>query len=398
MKTTSLRLPLLVIFLAATLFACVMAPPETIFYNNATSSNLPVRDLLNNSMDVEPFDVDQDGDLDLVIASEFRPNLLLINDGKGVFSNGTSGRLPARNHDSEDIALGDFDRDGDTDLVFVSEDNKVHEYYLNDGKGVFQDVSNRLPIQCESNAVVAADFDADGDIDLVLGNAGQDIFMANDGKGYFSNDTPNRLPTDTDVTQDVEAADIDKDGDLDLVFGNEDDNKLYLNDGKGRFSAATTGRLPIMPGTEETRKVDLADVDSDGDLDIHFSNVNFRQTKKWANRLLINDGKGVFTDETDQRYKGDNARHTADAQFADLDGDKDPDLVLANLFGSAAQVFINTGKGIFEEQTTNWLPTNAGREAISVEIADLNRDGLPDLYFGVFRDSDLLFLAERRTR
>lgn len=386
----------LTLFTSSLFLSCIMTPPGNIGFQDVTTQNLPVLELTNNSMDVEPLDIDRDGDLDLIIASEFRPNLILLNDGKGVFTNGTKGRLPAKNHDSEDMALGDFDQDGDVDIVFVSEDDKVHEYYLNKGDGSFEDVSNRFPVQCVSNAVVAADFDKDGDLDLVMGNDGQDYFLVNDGKGNFSNDSEARMPKDTDVTQDVEAADVDRDGDLDLVFGNEDDNKLYLNDGKGKFINATEGRLPIRPGTEETRKVDIADIDRDGDLDIHFSNVNFRQTKNWANRLLINDGKGHFTDETAQRYKGDNARHTADAQFIDLDGDKDLDLVLANVFGSAAQVFENNGKGIFEEKTTSYLPVNAGREAISVEIFDANKDGLPDIYFGVFRDADGLLLGIRK--
>lgn len=336
-------------------------------------------------------DVDGDGDPDLVIASEFRPNLILLNDGKGKFTNGTAGRLPAKNHDSEDIAPGDFDGDGDTDLIFVSEDDKVHEYYLNDGKGVFQDVSDRFPVQCITNAVVAADFDRDGDLDLILGNEGQDYFLANDGKGNFRNDL-NRLPPDGDATQDIEAADLDSDGDLDLIFGNEDDNKLYLNDGKGVFVNATEGRLPLQKGLEETRKVDLADLDGDGDLDVHFSNVNFRGTKRLANRLLVNDGRGFFRDETAQRYQAANDRHTADAHFADLDGDKDPDLVLANIFGAAPQVLINDGKGVFTEKTTDFLPTQAGSEAISVEVIDLNKDGMPDIYFGVFRSADVLLL------
>ncbi|GAB3560002.1 FG-GAP repeat domain-containing protein [Spirosoma fluminis] len=380
---------------AAFSVALTSSAPKPVQFADVTQTNLPLLDLISNSMDVEPLDIDNDGDLDLIIASEFRPNVILINDGKGVFTNGTAGRLTAKNHDHEDIALGDFDRDGDTDIIFVSEDDKVHEYHLNDGKGVFKDVSDQFPVQCISNAVVAGDFDKDGDLDLIMGNDGQDYFLANDGKGKFTNETAARLPEDKDVTQDVEAADIDKDGDLDLIFGNEDDNKLYLNNGKGIFTNATAGRLPIQAGAEETRKVDLADVDNDGDLDIHFSNVNFRKTKNPANRLLINNGKGVFIDETARRYQAVNNLNTADAQFVDLDNDKDLDLILANVFGAGPQALLNDGKGVFTEQTKQLLPEGAGKEAIAVEVADLNKDGLPDIYFGVFRDADALLLSKK---
>lgn len=375
------------------LFPSVLVEAPVNNFTDVSSTNLPVMDLLNNSMDVVSADMDGDGDEDLVIASEFRQNLILLNDGKGKFTNGTEGRLPKKRHDSEDIAVADFDNDGDKDIIFVSEDDHIHEYYLNDGKGSFTDVSDRINFPSTANSVLESDFDKDGDIDIILGNEGQDIFLANDGKGFFKDETAARLPTDNNTTQDIEAADVDKDGDLDLVIGNEDGNKLYLNNGKGVFTDATAGHLPVTEGTEETRKVDIADIDGDGDLDIFFSNVNFRQTKDPANRILINDGKGNFTDQTKERYSGNNSQHTADASFIDLNGDKSPDLVVANIFGGYQQVFINDGKGFFKEATSQFYKGNVSSEVIAVEAGDWNKDGKTDLYFGVFRDADVLLFG-----
>ncbi|MEZ4688796.1 MAG: hypothetical protein R3A12_00895 [Ignavibacteria bacterium] len=45
----------------------------------------------------------------------------MLNQGNGVFINGTQGRLPQFNYDSEDIGIADFDQDGDPDLIFASE-------------------------------------------------------------------------------------------------------------------------------------------------------------------------------------------------------------------------------------------------------------------------------------
>lgn len=340
-------------------------------------------------MDIASGDLDKDGDNDLVIASEFRQNLILLNDGTGKFTN-AMGRLPAKRHDSEDIVLADMDKGGDLDIIFVSEDDHIHEYYLNDGKANFTDVSDRFNFQSTANAVIEGDFDKDGDIDLVIGNDGQDIYLSNDGKGSFTNETEQRLPKETHTTQDIEAADMDKDGDLDLVLGNEDGNQLYLNDGKGHFTDATEKRLPLA--NEETRKVDIADIDNDGDLDIYFSNVNFRQTKDPSDRILVNDGKGFFTDQTKERFTGNNTMHTADACFVDLNGDRSLDLVLANIFGGYQQVFINDGKGRFTENK-ELLEGNITSEAIAVEAGDWNKDGIVDLYFGVFRNTDVLFFG-----
>jgi hypothetical protein len=296
-------------------------------------------------MDIEQGDLDGDGDIDLVIAMEFRPNVLLFNDGHGHFTDASASRLPEKKHDSEDIALADFDRDGDLDIIFVSEDDMINEYYLNNGKGYFTDVSDRLPVEATSNAVVAADLDGDGDLDLVLGN--------------------------------------------------EDGNKLYLNIGKGVFTDDAAERLPVTGASEETRKVDLADIDGDGDLDLFFSNVRFRPGKNPANRLLVNNGKGFFTDESAVRLKGDNSLHSADAQFADLNGDKSLDLIVVNVFGGYPQAFINDGKGSFIEQTTSYFPSRLSGEVISLELMDANRDGVSDLYFGVFRGADFLLYGER---
>jgi hypothetical protein len=381
------------IVIACTLFILGAKQTADLKFVNVSTANLPIMDLYNNSMDVEAADLDKDGDLDLIIASEFRPNLLLFNDGHGKFTNGTEGRLPKKNHDSEDIAAGDFDGDGDTDIVFVSEDDSVNEYYLNDGKGFFQDVSAEFPVQGVSNAVVAGDFDGDGDLDLVIGNAGQDFYLTNDGKGKFKDETTARMPADRTSTQDVEAADIDKDGDLDLVFGNEDGNKVYINDGKGHFKDETAARLLHLASNEETRKVDIADIDNDGDLDVFFSNVNFNGTKNPANRILVNDGHGFFTDETAKRYRGDNNLNSADGCFVDLDKDHDLDLVVANIFGGYPQVFLNDGKGIFEERTGLYLEKNITSEAIAVEVRDFNNDGFADIYFGVFKDADVLLFG-----
>ena len=386
-KTKKSTLIPLLVFLSICGFKLLPAPFQTV-----SQTNLPLTGLATNSMDVESGDIDGDGDQDLVVAMEFRPNVLLLNDGAGVFVNASSGRLPRKNHDSEDIALADFDRDGDLDIIFVSEDDHINEYYLNDGKGFFSDVSETFPIRATSNAVVAADFDGDGDLDLVVGNAGQDNLLLNDGKGAFKEETSGRMPTDTSVTQDVEGVDIDGDKDLDLIFGNEDGNRVYINNGKGYFKDATASCFPSPSQSGETRKVDVGDVDGDGDQDLFFSNVAFIAGKNPANRLFINNGRGTFKDDTEKRFIARNDLNSADACFFDLDGDRDLDLIIANIFGGYQQLLINNGSGVFTEDRTGLLPASIPGEAISVEVFDANRDGKGDLYFGMFRLSDeLLF-------
>ncbi|MFK7926121.1 MAG: FG-GAP repeat domain-containing protein [Bacteroidia bacterium] len=363
---------------------------------DATRERLPAIDLLGNSMDVEPGDLDDDGDLDLVIASEFQPNILLFNDGKGHFTNASAERLPQVAHDSEDIALADFDADGDLDIVFVSEDDQINEFYLNDGKGFFTDVSERLGVTGTTNAIIAADFDQDGDLDLAFGNAGQNYLLLNDGKGNFQDQTKKLLPAVLDQTQDLEAGDVDGDGDLDIIAGNEDQNRLYLNDGTGKFTDATEGRLTFWADErEETREADFGDIDGDGDLDLVFANVVFQVGTLAQNRLLLNDGKGYFTDVSEQALVQEEPFLSVDADFWDADEDGDLDLFICNSFGGPFQLFANDGTGQFVDISQESLPDLVG-SGIDAEYFDADGDGRGDLYLGNFRMVDFLWLGRKK--
>jgi hypothetical protein len=345
-----------------------------------------------SSMDTQAFDADGDGDLDLLIAKEIQPNVLLLNDGAGRMTVAPAGRLPGGAYDSEDVAVADFDRDGDLDAAIAGEDDRMSELYLNDGRGFFTAASDRLPTRGVSNSVIAADVDGDGDADLLFGNDGQDFLFINAG-GRFRDQTHVRLPADEARTQDLEAGDVDGDGDLDLVVGNAvDGNRLLLNDGRGFFTEAAVGRLPLRAGLEETREADLADVDGDGDLDLYFANVAFGPGIDPQDRLLINDGRGYFTDQTAARI-GRDAAYTVDAEFTDVDGDGDLDLVTAVLNESRAwYVALNDGTGVFKDASGSVFPSGLTGQGIDVEVADFNGDGRLDLYFSSYVGPDRMVL------
>ena len=299
-------------------------------------------------------DFDGDGDPDLVTCDGTHPSKLLLNDGKGYFTDATAGRLSTQgNWKTSALAAGDVDGDGDLDLVFGNGGIGpwvVNRLFLNDGKAHFREASQgALPSSAyPTTSLVLADFDGDGDLDLVAGNySSQDRLFINDGKGRFTDKTTQALPRVMDRTTDLAAGDVDGDGDLDLVTAVEaEQNRLYINDGKGRFADRTPPSLP--KDRDSTYSVALGDVDGDGDLDIVFGNNpgQFGQ----PNRLLLNDGKGGFLDASSWNPAVE--RNSSALALGDLDVDGDLDLLLgeASLFHQtslASRVSWNVTRHLF---------------------------------------------------
>jgi hypothetical protein len=355
--------------------------------------------LAEYSMDAAPVDVDGDGDLDVVVALEFHPNRLYLNDGKGVLTE-ESWRLPQFVHDSEDIAVADFDRDGDRDVVVVSEDDETNEHYVNDGKGVFLGAGHLLPVRGISNIVEVLDVDLDGAPDLVIGNQGQNFILINDGTGRFRDETATRLPVQGETTQDVAIGDVDGDDDPDLVFANEAGlDRLVLNDGHGHFAPAPEDHLPPPPTATDSRDVELADVDGDGDLDLFFGVVGWsREGLTARNRLLINDGTGVFMDETDTRLDGPDD-DTLDGVLLDLDGDGDLDLVTSHTVGDDPAALIaweNDGTGRFTPAPGTYFGDERAGDILAIVPADFDGDGATDLFIANRGAADQLLLRRDR--
>ncbi len=180
---------------------------------------------------------------------------------------------------------------------------------------------------------------------------------------------PDALPTPR-IEFDVGAGDVDGDGDVDLVTAAHwDGARLYLNDGRGRFVDATQQRVPF-PGSSlllNAFRVDLADIDGDGDL-----NLLLGQRDTLArNRVYRNDGQGFFTDITAFAVIANN-HWTCGQTLADFDADGDVDWLVFQSPG-AALLYVNDGTGVFTDATATSLP--AGFASVRGFAADIDRDG-----------------------
>ena len=311
-------------------------------------------------------------------------------------------RIPQVDHDSEDIGIADFDGDGDLDIIVVSEDDKTNELYMNNGDGTFSDGGDRIPVTGTSNSVVVFDITGDGAPDIFIGNNGQNNILINDGTGHFTDETLERFGAFLDVTQDLTLADVDNDGDQDLLVGNEDANRVLINTGNGYFEDQSSDRLPYRSEPEETREVDVADIDGDGDLDILYGNVQaFVDNALRQNRLLLNDGKGFFTDVTATHLPKDDNRCFGVA-FLDIDRDGDPDIMTGNTNGAQFggntpfSVYLNDGKGKFTEGTDKIIPKGITGRGFDIDFVDLNCDGINDLFLSNRGSQDFLLLGIKK--
>lgn len=229
---------------------------------------------------VASLDVDQDGDQDLVIGRKDGTQVLLyLNNGNGTFVDGTATRLPGCTDRVQSILQLDVDQDGDLDFVTVSGGYyggpQPVRLFLNDGMGhfTFGVMSGIL----DGTQARVADLNGDGLPDLVVAAFQKPTAIyINGGQGGLR-DESFRFPAPHVIfANSVAVGDVDGDGDVDLVFavtyfsGTNSIPRLYLNDSHGNFTEWTSAIQPnaLSAGRVYYDVVEVADFDSDGDLDM----------------------------------------------------------------------------------------------------------------------------------
>jgi hypothetical protein len=259
------------------------APSAVMFWDPAVGQFAPGQEDLGNctSQAVAVADFDADGWLDLVFASQKR------DEGCEIFlsASGTFSSTPTQTIDfdfvTSGIAVGDFDRDGDVDIVTANTQRNdmgmlvnfaVNNLWSNDGAGTFSLVGAVGPQALESIGVATADVDRDGDLDLVFANrrvqsaqSGQNQVYRNDGSGVFS--LFQTFGSADERSQELTLGDFDGDGWVDVVIANLlvnlDKTEIRLNDRTGRFVSTVGNPVP-----SDARGASAADIDGDGDLDV----------------------------------------------------------------------------------------------------------------------------------
>ncbi|MFL9582827.1 FG-GAP repeat domain-containing protein [Stenotrophomonas sp. AB1(2024)] len=404
--TRSTPFLLLTALSAALPAACAgQSGPAAKVFTDVTATHVPADPELH-ALDAALLDADGDGDLDVAVAVENGANRLYLNDGTGKLSQKPDA-FGSITGDNEHVRVADFDGDGHMDVVFVAEDTEQHNLFLGDGKGGFTRVSERLPATSQANAVAVGDVNGDGLPDIVVGNTtegkdgvAQPFLWLNDRArpGWFVDATTTHLPSIDVQAQGIVLADLDGDGDLDMAIASQDPiNRLLLNDGRGRFTDATDRLGPQIP--TETREVHVLDANGDGRLDLVFFNLT-SNNRDWdkdpQTRLLINQGNARFKDETRARLPAHRFSSWG-GTVVDFNHDGHPDLVVSAIdvpgfVPLQVRAWQNDGKGVFTDVTAAVIPSTTVGRSWSMAHGDLDGDGRPDLFIGGWQSQARLLL------
>lgn len=193
-------------------------------------------------------DVDGDGWIDIVVANDGEPDLLWINQRNGTLvERGLAAGLAltgeGRAEASMGVDAGDFDNDGDEDIVVTELTGQGTNVFANDGRGQFRDVSAASGVGGQSLpytgwGVAWIDYDNDSWLDLLAVNG-------------------------TIIAQDGRAG---------RAFPYDQTKLLFRNLGAGRFAAVTAEAGPAFAVSDSGRGAAFGDIDNDGDMDVLVAN------------------------------------------------------------------------------------------------------------------------------
>lgn len=308
-------------------------------------------------------------------------------------------------------AFADLDNDGDPDLV-IGNDTGLLYYFENTGTAANPDFTERAGTQnpldgisvLSYSAPALADLDGDGDHDLIIGYDHGDIaYFENTGTvtaPHFTQRTDTANPFDgmtVSAWSTLALADLDGDGDLDLAVGTEDGGiPYYENTGTAadpEFEARAGASSPlngISAGIHNTPV--FVDVDGDHDFDLVVGN------REGDILYFENTGTMIepdFTQRTDldNPFSGYRVGYWIGLDFADLNGDGNPDLVVGNTDG-LIHYFENAGAQESPEfspqslaiPTTFTIYDNGGNDTLDLRTDTkdqrvyLRPEGISDVY------------------
>ncbi len=347
----------------------------------------PFADTVDPPRSADVADFDDDGDWDIVMATDVGIRKLTNDLDEGLASiSFLHGPMEAN-----EVFVADINGDGRSDFLAAGHWPSQSLWYRSEGQALISSIIQSDPWQeidpAHEMSVAAADIDGDGDMDVIatLYDAQQVAWFENLATAGFAQHV---VSDQAKTVEHIIAADFDGDGDIDLALGQRASEEIdaltwFENDGTGVFNMhSIDGSAAAAPSTDghlRTSALSSADMDGDGDLDVLASLQCYddpRVGSSWTQYAwYANDGHGTFTRHELPIVLEQQGTHAAAGEMipADLDGDGDMDL-LANpkSSGRPSYWYANDGTGVFRES----YPLAGIGRAIPL---DLDGDGDLDL-------------------
>ena len=306
--------------------------------------------------------------------------------------------LPAVTYDSGgydlSVAVADLNGDGKLDLV-VSDYNIGVDVLLGNGDGTFQPATTYNAAGYSAFSVAVGDVNGDGKPDIAVATfyANNVAVLLGNGNGTFQPAVtyPSGGSGGGTCPDSVAIADVNGDAKPDLVVTNwcgqsylSQQLDVLLGIGDGTFQPAVS----YSSGGEVPESVVVADVNGDGKPDLLVANwwQSFQHTQNGSVGVLLGNGDGTFQPPV---IYGSGGYGAASVAVADVNRDGKPDLVVANCEASPGGVCTSVGMGhglaavLLGNGDGSFQPAVthdlSGLGAGSVVVADINHDGKPDL-------------------
>lgn len=335
-------------------------------------------------------DLDNDGDLDLLIGRDLQTFVYYQNTGTPQAPQWTQNTSLFSNVESttywKNPDFCDLDGDGDLDLIYGQANGKLY-FYRNIGtptNPAFQyDPSYFQIIKIDGNASTCsfADFDNDGDFDLISGIwTGTFQYFKNVGNRLlpiFQKSTSSFTHINPGSYSSPVFVDLDKDGDYDIVSGALNGRIFCYINNNGNFVQNTTIFSNINVGGFSIPA--FVDIDNDGDEDLL---VGAEQS--YNVKFFRNSGNNLFV-EDNSILTGINFPNYSRPTFSDIDNDGDFDLIIGKMDGSIVY-YENKGN----PYTPSFVLNDTLFNGVKVKqnshpgFADLDGDGRKDLVLGEY--------------
>ncbi|KAH8062471.1 hypothetical protein JL722_3389 [Aureococcus anophagefferens] len=327
-------------------------------------------------------DVDGDGDVDAVAVSFYSDVVAWYeNDGSQSFAD----HVVTAAFDGASMAVAaDVDNDGDLDLLATEQYEDDVAWFENDGAQSFAEHSVAKGALDGALRVVASDVDGDGDVDAVAVAINADPDAVADAPATTlcaSVAFSERDVLSADGPRYVYVHDVDGDADMDVLScdADADDVSWWENDGKNSlsFSQRFVGAGDLPTGATYARSVHVADVDSDGALDVVSASTGDDALSWYASAAL-----------EDENYISNGGCDGATyVRAVDVDGDGDVDAVATCGVDDTVAWWSNDGAQSFTMRTI----TTLADYAMAVWAADLDDDGDVDAVSADYSDGAMTY-------